>query len=142
MAVRRIAALALAWCVCAAPGPGASRLPDAAERAFEQVSADDLRGYVETLASDDLRGRGLGEPGNRTAEEYVCAALRRNGVTPAAADGSCYQPVAVYRPAPGVRAALRVTKEDGTRVADLSFGPDFYPLPQSGGADVTARVVF
>jgi hypothetical protein len=142
MALRRTAALAIAWVACVAAGPGASRLPDAAVRAIERLSPDDVRGYVERLASDAMGGRGVGEPGNRAAEEFVCTALRATGVTPAGAEGSCYQPVDIYRPSPGRRARLRVSREDGSAVIDLPLGDDFYPLPESGSAAASGPIVF
>ena len=71
MALRRTAALAIAWFACVAAGPGASRLPDAAARAVERLSPEDVRAYVERLASDAMGGRGVGEPGNRAAEEFM-----------------------------------------------------------------------
>jgi Peptidase family M28 len=139
---RRMAALILVWWAVAAPGPAASRLPEAAVRAVESVSADDLRKYVGTLASDELNGRGVGDPGNRAAEEFICATLLRNGVTPAGADGSCYQAVDVYRPVLGSGAHLRIANDDGSNLADLPAGADFYPLPETGGATVAAPLVF
>lgn len=129
MALRRIAALLLAW--CAATWPGSSRLPDAAVRAVERVSADALRGYVGTLAGDDFGGRGVGDPGNRAAEEFICSTLQQNGVTPAGAAGSCYQSVLIYRPSPGAHARLRVTQQDGAPLADVSLGAEaFVTSPQ------------
>ena len=118
-----------------------SRLPGAVERAVERVSTDDLRKYVETLASDEFNGRGVGDRGNRAAEEFICATLRANGVTPAGAGGSCYQPVAVFEPALGPAARLTVSDAAGT-VADLSIGADFYPLPETGPARASAPLVF
>jgi hypothetical protein len=140
MALRRTAALVIAWLACVAAGPGASRLPDAVVRAVERVSPEDVRAYVERLASDEMGGRGVGEPGNRAAEEFICAAFHASGVTAAGADGSCYQPVDVYRPSPGQRAHLRVSGENGRAALDLSVGKDFYPLPQSGSATATGPV--
>jgi hypothetical protein len=142
MALRRTAVLALACLVWAATGPAAARLPDAAVRAIDRVSADDLHRYVETLAGDAFGGRGVGDPGNRAAEEFVCTTLRQNGVTPAGADGSCYQPIDVYRPALGERSSLRFTLTDGTSIGALAPGADYYPLPESGGADISAPLVF
>lgn len=139
---RRMAALALVCSAVAAPGPAASRLPEAAVRAIESVSADDLRTYVGTLASDAFNGRGVGDEGNRAAEEFICVTLRRNGVTPAGADGSCYQPVDVYRPVLGSRAHLTIASDEGTNLADFAAGADFYPLPETGDGSVTAPLVF
>jgi hypothetical protein len=134
--------LLLLWCVAIAPGPAATRVPEAAAREFERVSPDDLRRYVETLASDSLEGRGIGGQGNRAAEAFICDTLKQNGVTPAGADGSCFQPVAIYRPGLGPAARLTVSAQDGTALADLSAGTDFYPLPETGNDRVTAPLVF
>jgi len=142
MALRRTVALAIAWLAYVVSVPGATRLPDAAVRAMERLTPADVRGYVEQLASDAMGGRGVGEPGNRAAEEYICAAFRTSGVTPAGTDGSCYQPVDVYRPAPGPRARLRVWRDTGAPVIDLTPGDDFYPLPESGSVAASGPVVF
>jgi peptidase M28-like protein len=139
---RRMALLVVMCLALAAPGPAVSRLPEAAVRAFESIDSADLRAYVGTLASDEFNGRGVGDPGNRAAEEYVCATLKRNGATPAAGDGSCYQPVDVYRPVLGSAAHLTISSEDGHALVDLAIGNDFYPLPETGGVSVTAPVVF
>jgi hypothetical protein len=140
---RRLALLLVAWFAVAAPGPAATRLPEAANRAVAAVSADDLRTYVGTLASDAFNGRGVGDPGNRSAEEFICATLRANGVTPAGPGGSCYQTVEVYSPALGSRARLTVSNsEDGSTLADMPAGADFYPLPETGDAAVTAPLLF
>jgi hypothetical protein len=129
--------LVLTSCVFAA-APVSAPLPPTAARAVDAVSASVLREYVETLASDAFRGRGVGDAGNRLAEEFICATLTAAGVTPAAADASCYQPVDVYRPSLGWRAHLTVAAGDETPLVDRGAGPDFYPLPDTGDRDVEA----
>ncbi len=123
-----------------AAAPSNARLPAAAARAVDAVSAAELRGYVGALASDEFRGRGVGDEGNRKAEAFICDAILKAGVTPAGADRSSYQPVDVYRPALGWRAHVTVTDERGTTLADFAAGPDFYPLPETGDRQVTARL--
>jgi hypothetical protein len=143
MALRRTAVLVAIWCACAAPGaPASARLPDAVVRAIEAVATSDLKTYVEVLASDKLKGRGVGEPGNRQAEEFICDALRKNGVTPAGADGSCYQPVEITQPSLGSRSRLVVKSADGAVLHELRSGPEFYPLPDTGSSEATGRLVF
>jgi hypothetical protein len=139
---RRMAAVALLCWLVSTPGPAAARLPEAAVRAFESIDADHLRSYVGTLASDEFNGRGVGDAGNRAAEEFICATLRLNSVTPAAIDGSCYQPVDVYRPVVGANAHLTISSDEGQVLVDLAIGHDFYPLPETGDATVTAPLVF
>ena len=144
MALRRTAALVAIWCACAPPvvRPAPAHLPDAVVRAIDAVATSDLRTYVETLASDKLKGRGLGEPGNRQAEEFICDALRKNGVSPAGADGSCYQPVEIVQPALGPRSRLVVKTADGSVLEDIRGGSEFYPLPDTGSGAATAPLVF
>jgi hypothetical protein len=140
--MRRSMTVLLLWCAAFAPGPAATRVPDAAAREFERVTADDLRRYVEMLASDALEGRGIGSDGNRAAAAFICDTLKQNGVTPAGADGTCFQPVPIYRPALGAGARLTVSAQDGTALVDLRAGKDFYPLPETGSDGVTAPLVF
>ena len=140
--MRRSTVVLLLWFVVVAQGPAATRVPDGAAREFDRVSADDLRRYVEMLASDGLEGRGIGSQGNRAAETFICDTLKQNGVTPAGADGTCFQPVALYRPGLGPAARLTVSSADGTALADLGAGKDFYPLPQTGSDSATAPLVF
>ena len=110
---RRMAVLVVMCLALAAPGPASAPLPGAAVRAFDGIGAEDPRTYVGTLASDDFNGRGVGDAGNRAAEEYACATLSRSGVTPAGADGSCYQPADVYRPVLGPAAHLTIASDEG-----------------------------
>jgi len=141
-ALRRTAALALSWLALTSTGPSSTRLPEAAARAVDRVTPDSLRAYVTTLASDDFGGRGVGEPGNRAAEEYICKMLQDSGVAPAGTDASCYQPVAVYTPSPGTATAFTASFEDGSPAVALTLGDDLYPLPDSGNATVTGPLVF
>ena len=135
-------AVLLLWCLAFAPGPAATRVPDAAAREFERVTADELRRFVEVLASDRLEGRGIGSEGNRAAAAFICDTLKQNGVTAAGTDGTCFQPVAIYRPGLGAGARVTVSAKDGTPLADLGAGKDFYPLPETGNNSVTAPLVF
>ena len=144
MALRRTAALVAIWCACAAPAPvpPPARLPDAVARAIDAVSTADLKAYVEVLASDKLKGRGVGEPGNRTAEEFICETLQKHGVTPGGADGSCYQPFAITQPALGSRSRLVVKTAGGEIRGEFRGGSEFYPLPDTGSGEVTGRLLF
>lgn len=138
----RTAALAVVWLALVGPGPLSSRLPDAAVRAVDRVTPESVKSYVTTLASDEFGGRGVGQPGNRAAEEYICKVLKDNGVAPAGIDASCYQPIAVYRPAPGTGTVFTASFEDGSPAVALTVGDDLYPLPASGNATVTGPLVF
>ena len=82
-------------------------------RAFDACRPTNCGATSARSRATSFNGRGVGEPGNRAAEEFICATLRQNGVTPAGADGSCYQPVDVYRPVLGSGARLDVSNDDG-----------------------------
>jgi hypothetical protein len=117
-----------------------TRLPLPAERAIAEVTGDELRAHVHVLASDELAGRGVGQPGNRRAEVYVEEAMRRAGALPAVGD-DYLQPVSIYQPALGSGGRLTV-ESAGQQIVELKKGEDFYPLPESGAGTATARLVF
>jgi Peptidase family M28 len=135
----RRASLVILVCGGLATAPSASpRLPDSVVRAVGTVTAAELRIYVERLASDEFRGRGVGDAGNRAAEEFVCTTLVHAGLTPAGSDGSCYQSVDLYRPELGEHARLTITDDRGDTLLDAAAGPEFYPLPTTGKLPATA----
>lgn len=136
----RILTVALLWTASVSLAPGVPDLPARAERAIEQVTAVELRQHVEQLASDAFAGRALGEAGNHQAGRYIAAALERAGVPPAAAE--YFQPVEVYTPVLGPSGALTIERADGTRLAALARGDDFFPLPSTADRDVTGPLVF
>jgi hypothetical protein len=131
-----LVAVALVWGGASA----ATRLPDGAERAVDSMTAAELRGYVETLASDAFRGRGVGDEGNRAAEAFICRSLMDAGLTPGGEDGSCYDPVDVFRPTLDSTARLTVTADGGETLLDLAPGRDFYPLPETGDRVTSAAL--
>ena len=134
----RPALLLLLACTVSAAAPSSTVIPPTAARAVDGVSAATLRGYVERLASDDFRGRGVGDAGNRRAETFICDTLAEAGVTPAGEDGSCYEPVDVFRPALGGRAHLTIAGPGDAPILDLPAGADFYPLPDTGDREIRA----
>jgi hypothetical protein len=115
-------------------------LPRVVEEAIAAVTLAELRAHVQTLASDEMAGRGLGQPGNQRAERYIAEALGRAGV-PAAADEAHLQPVELYRPTLGKDGRLDVTV-DGETIAALRTGPQFYPLPASMAQPVNGAARF
>jgi hypothetical protein len=135
------ALLVVIACALSAAAPASAPISSAAARAIDAIPAAALREYVETLAGDEFRGRGVGDDGNRKAEAYICDTLTGAGVAPAGGDGSCYQPVDVFRPSLGRGAHLTVTGDNSTTLVDLDAGPEFYPLPETGDRDVTAPLV-
>jgi len=61
------------------------------ESAFASVRRQDLARYINTLASDTLRGRSAGTGDGRAAGSYLVQQLKRIGLEPAGANGDFYQ---------------------------------------------------
>ncbi len=137
--LRRCATVALSGLLAAGAAAPAPAIPASVDASFQQISAVELRRYVTVLASDQLFGRGVGHAGNRDAEQFIVSALRAAGVPPATP--GYLQDVAVYQPRLGTGGHVRFTTDRGGRLADLSVGTDFYPLPASADLAVAGPVV-
>ncbi|MGH9580583.1 MAG: M20/M25/M40 family metallo-hydrolase [Terriglobales bacterium] len=61
------------------------------------AAANSIRGAMEFLASDALRGRGSATQDELVAATYIAAQLRQSGIEPAGADGGYLQRVAMER---------------------------------------------
>ena len=46
------------------------------------ITAEELKGHIYYLASDELEGRGTGQPGYKKAVEYACSQFRAAGIKP------------------------------------------------------------
>ncbi len=60
--------------------------------ALESISVEQLKGYVDYLADDELEGREAGKRGGRTAGEYLRDRLEKLELQGAGADGTFFQP--------------------------------------------------
>lgn len=132
--------VALAGLLALGAARPAARIPSLVDSAIQQITTAELRHHITVLASDELSGRGVGDKGNRQAEQYIAGALRDASVSPAAPD--YLQPVEVYQPRLGPGARLTVTADEKTPLADFRVGPDFYPVPASGDKPVSGRMVW
>jgi len=119
--------------------PAESRVPASVEDAIEQVTVDELRAHITVLASDRLKGRGVGDEGNSEAERYIAGALKAANV--AAAAPGYLQPVEVYQPRLGDNSKF-TARAGADPLIDLTAGTDFFPLPESADRTVTGRIVF
>lgn len=137
--VRRTVAVALLWIAAIGFMPAGVRLPATAERAISAVTAAELRAHVEALASDEMAGRGVGQPGNQRAETYIAHALAAARVTPAAGN-SFLQAIELYQPE--LRDDGHLVLASKTVRAELRTGSYFYPLPLSSAKTVTGPLVF
>jgi Zn-dependent M28 family amino/carboxypeptidase len=109
------------------PATGAA-LAAEIEAAAALITAERVRGHVEFLASDELRGRDTPSPGLEAAAGYISDQFRALGLQPAGDDGSFIRrwPLEERRlDLDGLR--LQVRAPAGT--ATLSFAEDFFVLP-------------
>jgi hypothetical protein len=91
------------------------------------ISAQDMRTRVYTLAADSMMGREAGTRGNVMATDYIAAEARRIGLQPAGDNGTFFQTIPLMERGVAPGASLTV---DG---AALAFGTDFLLVPTYGG---------
>src|SRR5262245_25945750 len=104
------------------------------EDAAESIAAADLRAHVRFLASDELRGRALGHPGNDAAALYLASHFERAALE---TEEGYFQRFGIVTSALGAGSFL--SGSDGNR---SSVGGDFHPLHSSASATVRARLLF
>ena len=102
----------------------------AAQNAPSSVCANCIRGHMEFLASDALRGRGSGTHDELVAATYIAAQLRQYGVEPAAGKDSYLQRVELIRRDLVGAPAIAVT--GGARKLRLSHRKQLWFLRLSG----------
>jgi aminopeptidase YwaD len=107
----------------------------------DPVTARELLDHVRYLSSDELAGRGTGEPGGREAAEYVAREFERAGLEPFGDDGGWLQEFpARVATSLGPDNLLSVPKDGGRR--DLERGVDFIPFSFSASGECSAPVAF
>jgi aminopeptidase YwaD len=107
-----------------------------------EITADELRAHVRTLASDAFEGRGSGTAGERKAAAYIVEQLRRYGVRPGGDSGSYYQAFEfVSSVALGTTNALSLSGPGGLRRQGTVEG-DFRPLGFSANGNASGPLVF
>jgi len=95
----------------------------------------DIEAHMRFLASDELRGRRTGEPGNNIAARYIAAHFEAFGLKKAPGLKSYYQTFYIEKTSPPQNANLTIDGED------YEFGKDFLIL--GGDAiDVKTEAVF
>jgi len=118
---------------------GAGPLLAVPPRLSPEIEPDELRRFVEDLASDSTQGRLTGTPGERIATGYVARVFRSLGLEPAGNDGTYFQDFAFTAGASlGDDNVLATT--DGE---ELVLDEDWRPLSFSRVGEVPAsQIVF
>src|ERR1041385_8341285 len=110
----------------------ANEMPRSASAPF----AAELTRHVQTLAADDMMGRGVDTPGIDLARDYIAAQFKKYGLAPGGTEGY-FQRLEVTS---GVETAGRNEARLGT--AELALGRDWNPLGLSASATAEGDVVF
>jgi Zn-dependent M28 family amino/carboxypeptidase len=88
------------------------RLPDGAEAAAAEITAQTLREDVAALSDDRFAGRGPGSPGDAAARQWLADRLESLGFAPAGPDGGWEQTFPIV----GITAKMpRTWRFDGAR---------------------------
>ena len=97
----------------------------------------DLKKHVYFLASDKLKGRSPGTPGEEAAAKYIAAAWKKAGIKPGGENGTWYKPFTFTdKVQANASTALTVNNKAYT------LNTDFWPMGFSGNGTVTAPAVY
>jgi hypothetical protein len=142
-----VAAALLLLTACTAPSDPTSVPPATPDRSdpapVSQVNPDYLRGHVEFLAADSLRGRDTGSRGHQVAADYVASEFKKLGLTPAGDDGSYFQQVPLVE-RKLVKGTAKVVLHGASGDVALEYPHQFIMGPDQVNASrsVTAEMVF
>jgi hypothetical protein len=107
----------------------------ATQRGADQITADQMRGYLSFIASDEMEGRDTPSRGLDTTAKFLAMNLQRWGFKPAGDEGSFLQHIALRRER--VDAAETRAELNGQA---LTLGEDYIPTTSAGTA--TGSLVF
>ncbi len=107
---------------------------------IKTINTPDLRAHVETLASDQYKGRGTNEAGARLAAEYLANHFTKYGLKPV--PGRELKIPYTLHSGGFDPATTRVSMTSGGATSTLNPGADFAPFAFSGDGTVKAPVVF
>lgn len=120
-----------------------------AEGAF---SAETIQKQITYLASDELKGRESGEPGNEMAAQFIAAEFQRAGLKPlgtskqrdpnAGMDGSGFYQPFTFIAGRAVGKGNRLQAELGGKQRSYRVGQEFEPSGISGGGSAEGELVF
>lgn len=111
---------------------------------LKMITADQLKGDVSFLASEELTGRAVLTPGSRTAAAFIASRFQALGLKPAGeGNRDWFQEVSLVRTTVRSGVCHVQRRHGGRRTLDLVWGSDFHCRPMSaGGFDVSAKAVF
>ncbi|MCL7972483.1 MAG: M20/M25/M40 family metallo-hydrolase [marine benthic group bacterium] len=139
-----LATLTVHGCSSSSPSPEVELAPVVArvqpEASAASITAGDMMGHIEYLASDELQGRDTPSPGLEKAAIYIEQAFSAAGLVPAGDDGSFIQRW-TFEETTLIPSETSVEVRVGDATEILEYSTDFFVLP-SGDESVTANLAF
>ncbi|MFD2571356.1 M28 family peptidase [Spirosoma soli] len=91
--------------------PGAVTSSTAKKLPEYSISRAEVEAHMRFLASDQLRGRRTGEPGNQKAAEYIAEQFRKLGLTKAPDQQDYFQQITLQKVMPATAATMNIGKD-------------------------------
>ena len=141
--MHRLSVSVFSMLLLAACGRGGEPAGDDRDRALASVTGAGVRGHMEALATDAMRGREAGTDDYQRAADYVVARFREAGLEPLGEGDSYFQWIE-FRETRLVPDSARMTLTRGGESIELVFRDDFIRDGGYGDADetLTAPLVF
>ncbi|KFZ31465.1 peptidase M28 [Pseudidiomarina salinarum] len=107
------------------------------------AEANALRGHLEFLASDELRGRDTGSRGHEIASKYIASEFKQLGLEPAGDNGSYFQRIS-FRSSTLKENTARLAISYGDEVVELDYPKEFLTAPSAyhEQVNISAPMVF
>lgn len=99
-------------------------IPEGDQVVSSGITAEELRGHVQALSSDEMAGRPMGSVESFVAARYCAERLEAMGFRPGAEDGTYLQRIRMGRAGYSGVPELHLTTRDGDRVT-LYYGEAF-----------------
>ncbi len=122
-----------------APKKAAATLSPAEQEAAAQLKAETISEVTRTLASKEMEGRGMAQPGGERAAHYLADKFAKIGLKPGGDSSTYFQQLRVKVQTPLPETSLRVGDNFFTFKRDFALAQ---PPPPSELKDVSGAVVF
>ena len=106
------------------------------DQVAETITTESLMGPIDTLSSDEFRGRSTATIGEEKTINYLVSKLKEYGVSPGMPDGSYTQNVPLIGQTTDQDAQIRITK-NGNAVHTFDYFSDFMAWPSNLEEDVS-----
>ena len=118
-------------------------LPSDLDQAAATVTAEMLRKDIATLSSDEMRGRGPGNPGDVMARDYIAQQMANMGLEPAGVDGTWEQPFDIVSVTADVPSTWTLKTPSGDiELAETDQFIAFSGVQEDSAAIADAELVF